>query len=59
MCGWLTLAGQVPTKATLLFPFSAGEEGENITKSLWVEIRAGRDHSAGTLTNKTDLAWGN
>lgn len=57
MYSWLTLAGQVPTKATLLFPFSTGEEGENI--SLWVEISAGRDHSAGTLMNKTDLVWGN
>lgn len=33
-CGGLTLAGgQVPTKAAVLIPSSAGQERKNITKS--------------------------
>ena len=58
-CGGLTLTGcQVPTKATLSLPSSAGQGRENITKGSWVEIRTGRDHSPITVTGRTDLTWG-
>ena len=54
-CGGLTLAGyQVPTKAALSLPSSAGQGRENIMKGSWVEIRTGGDHSAITVTGKTD-----
>ena len=52
-CGGLTLAGgQVPPKAALSPPSSAGQGRGNGTKGSWVEIRAGRDHSP--ITVKTD-----
>ena len=55
----LTLAGcQVPTNAALSLSSSAGQGGENIMKGSWVEIRTGRDHSAITITGKTDSTWG-
>jgi len=39
----LALVGcQVPTKATLSPPFSAGQERRNKMKGSWVEIRIGR-----------------
>jgi len=42
-CGGLTVAGhQVPTKAALSLPSSAGQGRENRTKGSWVEVRAGR-----------------
>ena len=45
-CGGLTLAGcQVPTKAALSLPSTAGQGRENIMKGLWVEIRTGRSLS--------------
>jgi len=57
-CGGLTLAGcQVPTKAALLFSLLSGQGRENIIKGSWVKIRTGRDHSAFTVTGKTDSAW--
>lgn len=35
------------------------EQGrENVIKGSWTEIRFGRDHSANTITGKTDLNWG-
>ena len=38
LCGGLTLAGcQVPTKATLSLPSSAGQGRENIMKGSWVD----------------------
>lgn len=43
---------QVPNKADLLIPSSAGQGTENITKM--VKIRTGRDHSL--ITGKTDSA---
>jgi len=55
----LTLVGgQLPTKAALSLPSLAAQGRENTTKGWWVEIRAGRDHSAITVTGKTDSAWG-
>ena len=56
ICGGLTLAGcQVPTKAALSLPSSAGQGRENIMKSLCIKVRTGRDHSATTVMGKTDL----
>lgn len=52
----MTLAGhQLPPKVTL----SAGQRRDKITKGLWTEIRAGRDHSAVTVMGKTDSTRGN
>jgi len=52
--GGLILPGcQVPTKAALSLPLLR-QGRENITKDSWVEIRTGRDHSAITVTGKTD-----
>jgi len=59
-CGELTLAGhQVPTKAALSLPCSAGQGKEDITKGSWVKRRTARDHSAITIMGKTDSMWGN
>ena len=45
-CGGLTVAGrQVPTKAALSLPSSAGQGRENEMKGSWVEIRTGRSLS--------------
>lgn len=32
---------------------------ENITKDSWMQVRTGRDHSAGTITGETGLTWEN
>lgn len=58
-CGELTLAGcHVLTKATPSLSSSDGQGRQNIIKGLWVEIRAGRDHSLTAVMGKTDLNWG-
>lgn len=55
----MTLGGrQVPTRAALSLPPSAGQGRQNMMKSLWVEIQTGRDHPAVTVIGKTDLTWG-
>lgn len=55
----LTLAGYwVPTKSALLLPFSAEHGREDTTKGSWIEIRAGRNHSAITVMGKSDSTWG-
>lgn len=52
-CGGLTLAGhQLPTKATLSLLSSEGQRRENIMKSLSVEVRTGRNHSAVIVVHK-------
>jgi len=57
-CSGLALAGhQVPTKAALSFPCSAGQGRENTTKGSWVKLRAGGDHSPITATGKTGSTW--
>lgn len=44
LCDVLTLPGhQVPTQAAPSLPSSGGQERENITEVLLVEIRTGRD----------------
>jgi len=48
----------MPTEATLSLPFSAGQGRENVTKGWWVGIRAGKDHSPITVTDKPDSTWG-
>jgi len=59
-CGGLTLPrSQVPTKAALPLPSSAGEGEKTMTKGSWVEIRTGRDQSPITTMGKTDSTWGN
>jgi len=59
-CGEMTLFGsQVPTKAALSFPSSAGQGRENTMKGSWVKIRTGRDHSPITATGKTDSTQAN
>jgi len=59
-CGGLTLDGQqVPTKAALSIPSSAGQGRENMTKDSWVKIRTGRYHSPITIIGKTDPTWRN
>ena len=55
----LTLAGcQVPTKAALSLPSSAGQGRENAVRGSWVGIRAGGSPPV-TIMGKTDLTWGN
>lgn len=52
----LTLDGwQVLTKTSLSLPSSVVHERENTTRCLWVETRAGRDHSVIIVTVKTEL----
>jgi len=46
-------------QAALSLPSSAGQGRENITKGLWVKIRAGSDHSPVTVMGKPNLNWGN
>ncbi|GAB0206807.1 hypothetical protein GRJ2_003146300 [Grus japonensis] len=54
-CGGLTLAGgQVPTRAAVTLPSFTRQGRKSTTKSLWVEIRTGRDHSLIIVTSKTD-----
>lgn len=56
VCRGLTLAGcQVPTKASLPLPSSAGQERENTTKGSWVRIRTGRDHPLLSQAKQTQL----
>lgn len=51
------LAGQqVPTEATPSL-ISTGQGRENITKGLWVDIRARGDHSPVTVKGKTYSVW--
>jgi len=37
---------------------STGQERGNMMKDSWAEIRTGRHHSPITVTDKTDLTWG-
>lgn len=46
-------------KNILSLSSSVGQARENAAKGLWVEIRAGRDLSPGTIMGKTDLTGGN
>jgi len=53
-CGGLTLAGgQVPTKAALSLPSSAGQGRGNMMKGSRVETRTGRDLSPTAFMGKT------
>jgi len=55
-----SLAGhQVPTKAglSLLLLKWTGKK-KNTVEGSWAKIKTGRDHSPITVTDKTDLTWG-
>lgn len=45
------------TKAVLSLPSSEGWGRENKMKGSWLGIRVGRDHSAITVTGRTDSTW--
>lgn len=55
-CGGLTPSEQqVHTKMALSLPSSTGQGRENTTKGSWIGIRIGREHSAITVMNKTNV----
>jgi len=49
----------MPTKPALSLPLLYWVGEKNTTKGSRVEIRRGKDHSAITVTGKTDSTWGN
>jgi len=53
------LDAKCPPKLLCHSPSSVGQERKNTAKDSWVEIRAGRDHSAVTITGKTGSTWRN
>ena len=58
LAGWPWLDSRCPPKPLYHSPSSAGQGREKITKGSWVKVRTGRDHSAITVTGKTDSTWG-